>query len=161
MKEGEKMEELSSIKYLEEKQIPFEVREFPESTEKSLENIAKILSLRPIQVVKTLIVKGKSGKFYICLIGGNQELHHKKLKKETNEKDIMMAPIDEIYMQTGYHVGAIPPFGLKNKLDTYIEESLKSEEILSVGTGKWGFEILLTTDDLQKATEGKFVKIIK
>ncbi|MHA2294878.1 MAG: aminoacyl-tRNA deacylase [Candidatus Hodarchaeales archaeon] len=156
-----KMDDLPTIKYLKDKKIAFEIKTFPESTEKATESISRALGIQLNMVVKTLIFKGKSGTFYNCLIGGDGKIHYKKLKKLTEEKNIRMATPNEILAITGYKVGAIPPFALKNGIKTFIEITLNNEDILLVGAGKFGFEIVLTPEDLKKATDGEFVDIVK
>lgn len=153
------MNELDSIRFLRQTNIKYDVKDIASFS--NLEEAAKLLKLNVVQVIKTLIVKGKSGKFYICLIGGNHQLHTKKIKRLLDEDDIKLAPIDEILEQTGFNVGAVPPFALKQKFVTLIEESLKEYEVLAVGAGKKGVEILLSPDNLILATEGKFESIVK
>ncbi|MFC2143858.1 aminoacyl-tRNA deacylase [Candidatus Aenigmatarchaeota archaeon] len=155
------MDDISAIKYLEENGIPFKVKTFPEDTEKGTLTIAKVLGVKPEIVVKTLIMKGHSGKLYLCLIGGESKLHYKKFKKIIEEEDMTMASPSEIHEQTGYEIGAIPPFALKNRIDVYIDDSLRENDELYVGAGRFGYEIMISPDNLQKATDGKFVDIIK
>ena len=155
------MEQIPSIQYLEDKGIGYKIKTFPEDTDKGTGPIAKVLGVEPDVVIKTLIMKGTSGKIYVCLIGGEAKLRVKKLKKITQEKDIQMAPSSDILEATGYAIGAIPPFALKNKLDVFMDESLKKHQELYVGAGKFGYEIIMTPENLQKATDGNFVNIIK
>jgi Cys-tRNA(Pro)/Cys-tRNA(Cys) deacylase len=152
---------IPAMKYLEEKGIPFKVKPFPEDTEKGTLPIAKVLGVKPGVVIKTLIMKGHSGKLYLCLIGGESKLHYKKFKKIVGEDDIVMATPSEIHEHTGYEIGAIPPFALKNSIDVYIDDSLKKNNELYVGAGRFGYDIILSPDNLQKATDGKFVDITK
>ena len=146
---------------LKEKRISFDVKMFPETTKKGLESISKALGVNPKRVVKTLILRGQSETFFNCLVGGDGRLDYRKLKRITEEKDIRMATPEEIFNITGYRIGAIPPFTLKNRIKTYLEITLRSRDVLYVGAGVYGIEIVIHPEDLKKATDGEFVDIIK
>lgn len=152
---------IKTSKVLEKLNLPVKIVNFPTKNVKGVTDIAKILKVRPEQVVKTLILKGKSGKFYLCLTGGNSKLDYKALKRLLKEKDIMMATPDEIYDQTGYKLGAIPAFELKNKLKTILASTLQDEDKLYIGTGKFGYDFVLSPSDLQKATGAILKNIVK
>jgi len=152
------MEKLPSMKYLDELQITYDVKEvviIKDTTE-----VGPKLGIDVNQAMKTLVVKGSSGKFYLCIIGAGQRLKIKKLKKIVDEQDIQMATSEEIQEQTGYAVGGVPAFSLKNKLIVFIETTLQQYDIIAVGAGKSGVEIMFSPQDLQKASEGNFVDII-
>jgi prolyl-tRNA editing enzyme YbaK/EbsC (Cys-tRNA(Pro) deacylase) len=60
---------------------------------------------------------------------------------------------------TGYAIGGVPPFGHVEPMETYLDEDfLKYTTIwAAAGTPKAIFE--LKTEDLQKMTNGKVVKV--
>jgi Cys-tRNA(Pro)/Cys-tRNA(Cys) deacylase len=155
------MDKIPAIEYLREKGIPFDIKTFPEDTEKGSLSIARVLGVDPRTVVKTLVLKGSSKKFYICLTGGDSTLDFDLLKRATGERDIAMASPKEILEQTGFRVGAIPPFAIKNELPVFIDETLAQCETLYVGAGRFGNEILLSPDNLLKATNGVFAGIVR
>lgn len=72
-----------------------------------------------------------------------------------------MATPDEIFNITGYGIGEIPPFALKNRIKTYIELTLRCKDVLYVGAGVYGIEIVINPEDLENATDGEFGDIIK
>jgi Cys-tRNA(Pro)/Cys-tRNA(Cys) deacylase len=155
------MDRIPAIEFLKDTGVEFDIITFPKSTNKGIEAISKALEIDTEKVVKTLIFIGRSGVHYNCLLGGNSRVDYKKLKKITEEKSIRLATPDEILQVTGYQVGAIPPFALKTNLKTLIEISLRSQNILYVGAGKFGVEICLNPEDLRKITKGEFVDISK
>jgi len=150
-------EELKSVQYLKEQNISYKFIDI--GSFKDLNEAATKLNVKSSQVIKTLVMKGKSGKVYICLLASDQKLNLQELKTVANESDVHMASPEEILNETGFVVGAIPPFGLKNKLTTFIESTLQKEDVVVVGGGKKGTEIFVTPANLLKATEGKFVNI--
>jgi Cys-tRNA(Pro)/Cys-tRNA(Cys) deacylase len=55
---------------------------------------------------------------------------------------------------TGYIIGSIPPFHWQPEgFRTVLDESLAKQEVLGVGAGQWGEEIMITPHDLVKATD--------
>ncbi len=128
---------------------------------KDFAHAASMMGLQTRQVLKTLIIEGHSKKVYCCMIGGNQKLHMKKLKRVIDEFDVHMCPLEKITDVTGYRVGSIPPFGMLTRLPTYIEHSLASVGTVAVGAGTQGREILLNIADLKQATQGTYASIVK
>ena len=143
------MDNIKSAKVLEQHKIPVKIVEFS-TTVKGVIEIAAFLKVNPEQVVKTLIFRGKSGRFYLCMAGGNSKVEYAHLKKLLDETDITMATADEIFEQTGYTVGAIPAFGLKKQLKTIMDKGLFNYNELYVGTGVYGFDFVMTPEELQK-----------
>ncbi len=149
-----------AIDFLKELGIEFEHKQFPESTEKGAANVAKALGHTERQMVKTLIFQSKDGEFVCILVGGDQNAVSKHLKKVVGSKDVRMASPDDIKELTGYVVGSIPPFSWqKENFRTFIDESLKKEEVLGVGAGRWGEEIMISFNDLVKASNSQIVNL--
>lgn len=152
--------QLSSIKYLDNLKIPYELKEFDTNITKGAESVANFFKMDPKSFLKTLIFQGSSGTLYMCLVGSNQKLNSKVLKMITQEKDINMADEAIIYKELGYKVGSIPPFGLKRKIITYIEISAGNQKKVGVGAGEWGKEIFISLEGLIRATSGRLVDLI-
>ena len=153
--------EIKTQKILDKLNLPVEIVEFDTKGTKGVIEISQKLGVKAKQVVKTLVLKGKSEKFYMCIVGGDSKLNYKALKKLLSEKDVVMAKPDEIKVQTGYDLGAIPAFGLKNDLKTIIASNLKELDKLYVGTGVYGYDFVMSPNDLVNATNGTFKEVIK
>jgi Cys-tRNA(Pro)/Cys-tRNA(Cys) deacylase len=64
-----------------------------------------------------------------------------------------MAAPEVVIEVTGYAVGSIPPFHWQPEgFRTVLDESLARLEVLGVGAGQWGEEIIITPHDLVQAT---------
>jgi prolyl-tRNA editing enzyme YbaK/EbsC (Cys-tRNA(Pro) deacylase) len=59
----------------------------------------------------------------------------------------MLSP-DEVLNQTGHAVGGVCPFGLKNELDVYLDESMKRFDTLFPACGSRSSAIELTCEEL-------------
>jgi Cys-tRNA(Pro)/Cys-tRNA(Cys) deacylase len=61
-----------------------------------------------------------------------------------------MATEDEVLKVTGYRVGTVSPFGMKNQVKVLIDTSVLKEEEISIGSGVRNMAIILKSRDLQK-----------
>lgn len=111
------------------------------------------------QIVKSLIFRGKtSGKPILVLTSGPNRVNEKQISEYAGES-IGKADADFVRTVTGFAIGGVPPLGHAEKMETYIDEDfLKYPTIwAAAGTPKAIFE--LKTEDLQKMTQGKVVKV--
>lgn len=146
-------EKLPAHIYLDEHNIEYETRTFPETTEKGAANVAHALGFRERQMIKTLIFETAQGECSLVMVGGDQNAVSGLLKKALGSRDISLAKPEKVIELTGYVIGSIPPFHWqKNGVKTFLEKSLMDEPLLGVGTGKWGNEILITPDNLVAAS---------
>lgn len=154
-------ERLPSIEYLREKGIPFEHKEFPESTEKGAANVARALGFRERQMVKTLIFEADTGEKVLVMVGGDQNIKSGLLKGAIGSRNIKLASPDVVIAVTGYAIGSIPPFHWQPQgFRTLLEQTLTGEALLGVGTGKWGREIIIAPGDLVKASNAFVVPLV-
>jgi Cys-tRNA(Pro)/Cys-tRNA(Cys) deacylase len=154
------MIELASIKFLDERQIPYKHCSFPASTEKGAANVARALGFRERQMVKTLVFESDKGEAALVMVGGDQSAISGHLKKVLGSRNISMCEPERVKEITGYPVGSIPPFHWQpNGFRTFLEASLVDEEILGVGTGCWGEEILIKPEDLIRASRAIVVNL--
>lgn len=154
------MQTTPSIQYLKDQGIPHEVRIFPETTEKGAANVAKALGFRERQMVKTLLFESDSKEAVLIMVGGDQNAISGRLKKVIGSRNISMCPKEKVKAITGYEVGSIPPFHWQPAhFRSFIDASLMGESLLGVGTGSWGLEILITPQDLVRASRAQVVNL--
>jgi Cys-tRNA(Pro)/Cys-tRNA(Cys) deacylase len=71
-----------------------------------------------------------------------------------------MAEPDAVKETTGYVIGSIPAFGWQpDGFRTFLEASLANESILGTGAGQWGEEIMITPENLIKASNAIVVNL--
>ena len=151
---------LPSHTFLDALGIPYERRSFPVDIEKGAASVARALGFRERQMVKTLIFETGQGERALVMLGGDQNAVSGLLKKALGSRDVRMAKPEIVLETTGYPVGSIPPFHWQPAgFRSLIEASLMSEEILGVGAGQWGEEILITPADLVRVTGAAVVAL--
>ncbi len=156
------MSQLPAHTYLDKRQIPYQRMEFPTDTPKGAANVAHALGFSERQMIKTLIFTVvDTGENVLVMVGGDQSAKSGLLKKAIGSRNIRMADPETVKAVTGYIIGSIPPFCWQPEgFRTFLEESLVKEQALGVGTGQWGQEIIMTPDDLVRASNAQVVPLI-
>ena len=109
-------------------------------------------------IVKSLLFKTENS-FTLCLVAGDRKASIIKIKKTLNIKDVSMASADEVKDVTGFTIGGVSPVGHLNKIDVFIDNSLKRFESLYAAAGHPNCVFKLDFIDLQKITNGSIKEI--
>ena len=146
--------------YLDEHSIPYEAKSFSPETEKGAANVAHALGFSERQAVKTLIFQVDTGERVLVMLGGDQNAISGNLKKAIGSRNIRMAEPDAVKETTGYIIGSIPAFHWQpSGFRSFLEASLLDEPILGTGAGQWGEEIMITPENLIKASSAIVVNL--
>src|SRR5688500_4063112 len=146
--------------YLDTRSIPYERKRFPPETEKGAANVARVLGFSERQAVKTLIFQVDTGERVLVMLGGDQSAISGHLKKVIGSRDIQMAVPEVVKEITGYVIGSIPAFGWQpSGFRSFLEVSLVKEPILGTGAGQWGEEIMITPENLIRASNAIVVNL--
>ena len=109
-------------------------------------------------IVKSLLFKTENS-FTLCLVAGDRKASIIKIKKTLNIKDVSMASADEVKDVTGFTIGGVSPVGNINKIDVFIDNSLKRFESLYAAAGHPNCVFKLDFINLQKITNGSIKEI--
>ncbi len=110
------------------------------------------------QIVKSLIFMGKSGKPILALTSGANRVDEKRISEYAGEK-ISRADADFVRKTTGFAIGGVPPIGHIEKMETYLDEDLLAYPVIWAAAGTPNAIFELKTEDLQKMTNGKIVRV--
>ena len=134
------------------------VVELPGST-RTAQEAAQAVGCRVEQIAKSLVFQGKTTKKPVLVVAsGANRVNEKKLRDLLSEP-VKKADADFVRAHTGFAIGGVPPAGLSNPMEIFIDEDLfKYAEIwAAAGTPHAVFK--LTAADLLKITQGKVVSI--
>jgi Cys-tRNA(Pro)/Cys-tRNA(Cys) deacylase len=146
--------------YLDNLGIPYKRMTFSPETEKGAANVARALGYRERQMVKTLVFELDRGERVLVMLGGDQNAISGHLKKALGSRNIRLADPEVVKATTGYVIGSIPPFHWQPEgFRSFIDAALMREPVLGVGAGQWGEEIIITPDDLVKASRAHVVNL--
>jgi len=146
--------------YLNSINIPYTTATFPSSTPKGAANVAVALGLSEHQAVKTLIFCTDKAEQVLVMIGGDKNVVSGYLKKVVGSRNVQLADPELVIKTTGYQIGSIPPFSWQPEgFRSFLDLALVDETILAVGAGIWGNEILITPENLLKASSAIIVNL--
>ncbi len=125
---------------------------------KTANEAASSLNCEVGAIVKSLVFKTEK-KFTLFLVAGDKKASLNKIKKILNIKDAAMASAEEVKNVTGFSIGGVSPIGHLNKIDVYIDNSLKRFENLYAAAGHPNCIFKINFIDLQKLTNGAISEI--
>ena len=134
---------------LEELEIPHRIF-VHKGTVTSFEQAARERGQYESQVVRSILFQIRPEEFVMVLVAGREQVDWKKLRQRVGRSRIRMATEEEVLEVTGYRVGAVSPFGLKNPVRVLIDSSVLKEEEISVGSGVRNMAIIMKSADLRE-----------
>jgi Cys-tRNA(Pro) deacylase len=117
----------------------------------SLEEAATQRGQRPEQVVRSILFQVRDGEFVLVLMAGPDQIDWRKLRQLVQRSRVRMATEEEVLAVTGYRIGTVSPFGLKNQVRVMIDASVLREEEVSLGSGVRNMAIVMQSADVRKA----------
>jgi len=133
---------------------------FHEVPVNSFEQAASDRNQRPEQVVRSILFQIRPDEFLMVLMAGPAQIDWKSLRKFVGRSRVRMATEEEVLEVTGYRVGTVSPFGLKNQVRVLIDASVLQEAEISVGSGVRNTAIIMKSADLRKAlADGEIVSL--
>ncbi len=122
-----------------------------EGTVESFEQAARERGQRPAQVVRSILFQIRPEEYVLVLMAGPAQVDWKKLRTLVKRSRIRMATEEEVLEVTGYRVGTVSPFGLKNQVKVMVDASVMIEDEVSIGSGVRNTAIILKSTDLRRA----------
>ena len=117
----------------------------------SFEQAASERKQRPEQIVRSILFQVRPEEFVMVLMAGREQVDWRKLRQLVRRSRIRMATEEEVLEVTGYRIGTVSPFGLKNPIKILIDESVLEEEEISTGSGARQMAIIMKSADLRRA----------
>lgn len=143
---------------LNEMGLSYSVIEHAEST-RTAQEAADRAGCELGQIVKSLIFRGKtSGKPILVLTSGPNRVNEKQISEYAGEP-IGKADADFVRAVTGFAIGGVPPLGHTEKMETYLDEDFLKYQTIWAAAGTPNAIFELRTEDLQRMTGGKVVKV--
>ena len=121
--------------------------------------VATVLNQNPLQVFKTLVTTGKSGKHFVFMLPVEKELDLNKAAHSVGEKSVEMLKSKELLPLTGYIHGGCSPIGMKKFFTTVLDDSAKNFETIIFSAGKIGYQVETSLDELKKVIKFELAPI--
>ena len=138
--------------YLKKYHLEDRIMEFTTSSA-TVEEAAQALNCTEGEIAKTLsfLVEEKP---ILIVVAGDKKIDNSKYKGEFHKK-AKMIPFDQVEGFIGHKVGGVCPFGIKDNVDVYLDESLKKYETIYPACGSSNSAVKLSIPELEQASNYK------
>lgn len=125
----------------------------------TVELAARAIGVEEGQIAKTIALELKEETILI-VCKGDAKIDNRKYKDEFAIKAKMLS-FENVENVTGHPVGGVCPFGLKNPLKIYLDESLKQYDYVYPAAGATNSAVKIDLDLLQSSTNGVWIDVCK
>ncbi|MCF7929601.1 MAG: YbaK/EbsC family protein [Spirochaetales bacterium] len=134
-------------------QYSLEAAEFEPGSTPTSPTAAEKLGCRVGQIAKSMVFKGKDGRFFLIMAAGDRRISSKRMKELTGVKT-RMANAEETAAITGFRPGGVCPFGLDGVegLELFIDESLSEWETVYPAAGTDASGVPVSYERLKEIT---------
>ena len=126
------------------------VQEFDVSSA-TVELAAQAVGVEPCRIAKTLSFLTKEGPILI-VAAGDARIDNHKYKERFHTKAKMLSP-EQVTELIGHAVGGVCPFGIRDGVLVYLDESLKRFETVFPAVGSANSAVELTFPELELCSE--------
>ncbi len=140
---------IKAKKHLAKYNLENNILEFMESSA-TVKEAAIALHCEEKEIAKTLgfLVENEP---ILIITAGDQKIDNSKYKEKFKEK-AKMIPFDEVENITGHEIGGVCPFGIKENIKVYLDNSLKRFKTVYPACGSHNSAVKLTLEELMKAS---------
>ena len=123
---------------------------FPVSSA-TVELAAEAAGVIPARIAKSLSFK-VDGEAILIVTAGDAKVDNPKFKAAFHTKAKMLTP-DEVTEMIGHAIGGVCPFGIKEGVKVYLDESMKRFDSVFPAAGSSNSAIELTCDQLEQVAQ--------
>ena len=136
------MNKTNAMRQLDKAKIPYQALEYEvDENDLSGVHVAAQIGVPVEQVFKTLVARGEKKGIMVFCIPAAREINLKKAAAAVGDKKIEMVHVKDLLGLTGYIRGGCSPIGMKKKYPTYMDESLKEHEEITISAGVRGCQL--------------------
>ncbi len=153
------MDSTDLASYLKQHTIDARILHLEEQTP-TVSAAAKALGVLPEQIIKSVLFLADS-RPVLVITNGLTRIHRKHLAHalELSRRRVKMADQAQVLATTGYPIGAVPPFGHPQPLETLLDKGILGQEVVFGGGGEIDALMRVATAELLRATGGRIVEI--
>jgi len=158
---SKKLKKTNAARILDGLGINYEIKTYEvDENDLSAVHVAQISGLNIEMIFKTLVARGDKTGIIMAVIGGGDELDLKALARASGNKSVEMIALKELLPLTGYIRGGCSPLGAKKFFPVYLDSRALTLEKISISAGLRGMQIILSPQDLIKATNATTANLI-
>lgn len=147
------MNEIKRVRsFLSERNTSLEIIELDEDTSTSF-LAAKALGTEVGQIAKSILFKTKKNEYFMIVATGDIKIDNKQIKNLVGSR-ARMATGEEVQEITGFNIGGVCPFALKNNIPVFLDKSLKRYEVVYTAAGSGNTVLPISFEELCAITGG-------
>ncbi len=139
----EKIPATQAIRLLKQHKVKFTPRPYKYEEKGGTKVSARELGIDEFHIIKTLVMEDDRQRPLLILMHGSCEVSLKQLARQLKVKQVTPCPAEKADRLTGYQTGGISPFGTKQQLPIYIEETILSLDNICINGGRRGLLVEL------------------
>jgi len=144
--------------YITKKHIPARHLSFTQSCHSVQEAAAAVKAL-PSEFVKNICMIDSTGNLVVAIVKGEDKVSTMLVAQALGVEKVRMANPEEILQRTGYPCGGTPSFGYGALC--LIDERVMEEKVVYSGGGSEKSLVQISSVELQKANQGRIVRVRK
>jgi prolyl-tRNA editing enzyme YbaK/EbsC (Cys-tRNA(Pro) deacylase) len=134
------------------------IKVLPDSA-RTADEAAKAIGCDVAQIAKSLIfIDKKSGYPILVIASGANQVDISKIESSTGLQ-LIKADGKFVKERVGFAIGGVPPIGHQEKLQTFLDPTLKNYEWLWAAAGTPFAVFQLNSNEIQKMTSGEFIDL--
>ena len=143
---------IKAKKYLEKYGLENKIMEFPVSSA-TVKEAAKAVNCKEEEIAKTLsfMVEDKP---ILIVVAGDKKIDNPKYKAEFHTK-AKMIPFEDVENLVGHEAGGVCPFGIKDDVQVYLDDSLKRFSVIYPACGSSNSAVKLSIEELEETSKYK------
>ena len=144
---------------LENLNLPTQYKDLPQIPRTARE-AAEAVNCHVGQIVKSLVFQTKSThKPILVLTSGSNQVNEAVVGAVIGE-EINFASAEFVREMTGFAIGGVSPFGLKEEITTYIDEDLLQHPVIWAAAGSHNAVFSIHPEDLVNAINGQVISVV-
>ena len=148
------MENIEKVRtYLESKNPHLKIIVLEEDTSTSF-LAAQALGTEVGQIAKSILFKTKDDDFLMIVSAGDVKIDNKAVRQLIGSR-VRMANAEEVEQITGFSIGGVCPFALRQEVPIFLDESLKRFEIVYAAAGTSNTALPISFAELCRVTGGR------
>ncbi len=148
------MDKIEKVRtYLESKNPQLNIIVLEEDTSTSF-LAAQALGTEVGQIAKSILFKTKDDDFLMIVLAGDVKIDNKAVRQLIGSR-VRMANAEEVEQITGFSIGGVCPFALRQEVPIFLDESLKRFEVVYAAAGTSNTALPISFEELCRVTGGQ------
>lgn len=126
----------------------------------TVEAAAEAVGTEPNRIAKSLLFRVGDATV-LAIACGTAPIRRRALAShfDVGRRQVRLASPDEVLEFTGYEVGAVPPFGHRNAVETLIDAAVMDQDRIYAGGGGKRTLVRVSAEEILRVTDGQVIDL--